>query len=130
MAPIELHFRSPPDSPLRGLLPDVNLPEPDAHVKLFFARECLLSRAEQRRSRDTPRPFRTFCVDDLVLLRANPISSALAQETKKFMPLFEGPYRISKVVAPNTYILVSPVGSKERGMFNACHLKLFQSSSL
>jgi hypothetical protein len=107
------------------LLPDSAIQAHDAHIKLFLARENLLSRAEQRRARNPGRPFRAFRVGDLVLLRANPISSAVAQETKKFLLLFEGPYIISKAVATNTYILVYPDGQPERGMFNACHLKLF-----
>lgn len=64
------------------------------------------------------------------MLRANNVSSAIKAETKKVLFLFEGPYRIKKSVSTDTYILVNDKTGKERGMFHASHLKLYNQPVL
>ncbi|KAF2889592.1 hypothetical protein ILUMI_16581 [Ignelater luminosus] len=44
-------------------------------------------------------------IDDLVLLRENPVSSAPEKIIYKFCPLFSGPYRVSAKPYPNCYTL-------------------------
>lgn len=71
----------------------------------------------------TINPHKGFEVGDLVLLRANPASSLLKGETKKFLLLFEGPYKIKRKIGTCSYLLVNAQGNKERGVFHISHLK-------
>lgn len=103
-------------------LPDCESQQ-DAHVKIFLARESLLSRASKRVSRCKSRFNFNFAVGDLVLLKSNPVSSVLSSETKKLLLLYEGPYRIKRIVGLHTYILEYNDGRSERGQFHASHLK-------
>ncbi|KAL3279019.1 hypothetical protein HHI36_016535 [Cryptolaemus montrouzieri] len=97
----------------------------DLEKKLILAKETLHSRAARRALRKSARPYPKLEPGDLVLLRSNPISSVLKQETKKFLLLFEGPYRIKKAISFDTYILVDVKSNKERGSFHVCHLKKY-----
>ncbi|KAL3272815.1 hypothetical protein HHI36_014275, partial [Cryptolaemus montrouzieri] len=57
----------------------------DLEKELILAKETLHSRAARRALRKSARPYPKFEPGDLVLLRCNPISSVLKQETKKFL---------------------------------------------
>lgn len=93
--------------------------------KLILAKESLENKAARRiiRHKMTINPHKGFEVGDLVLLRANPASSLLKGETKKFLLLFEGPYKIKKKIGTCSYLLVNAQGNKERGVFHISHLK-------
>ncbi|KAL3276275.1 hypothetical protein HHI36_023989 [Cryptolaemus montrouzieri] len=69
----------------------------DLEKKLILAKETLHSRVARRALRKSARPYPKLEPGDLALLRSNPISSVLKQETKKFILLFEGPYRIKRL---------------------------------
>lgn len=125
MTPSEAHLGIIPKYPLRMY---IDFPEHlsyDSHVKLYLARDILLKKARKRELKHPGRDFVPFKKDDLVLLRANPISQAQNEITKKFMLLYEGPYIISEVVATKTYRLSFRETGRERGIFHAAHLKLF-----
>lgn len=94
--------------------------------KLILARETLISKAARRNLRHPHRPFPEFQPGDQVLLKANTVSSAIKSETKKFLLLFEGPYKIKKRVSHATYVLQYLESDKERGTFHACHMKHFR----
>lgn len=93
--------------------------------KMWLAKETLQSRAARRAINYPSRPYPVFEEGDLVLLRSSNISSALSAETKKFLLLFEGPYRIKSTVSFNTYMLEHPESSIERGLFHVSHLKAY-----
>lgn len=122
-APVEIHFGVTPTSPLRKYIKYPESAHADAHVKLYLAREHLETQARKRKARFTGFPIPDFKEGDLVLLRANPVSSALNHEIKKFLLLYEGPYAIKKRVSRNSFILVQPNTLLERGLFHASHLK-------
>jgi hypothetical protein len=61
-------------------------------------------------------------VGDLVLLKRQASSDAVAGVTGKFMRLYQGPMRISRVIPPSTYE-ISELDGKVRGMFNKNALK-------
>lgn len=96
----------------------------DKNQRLLLAKETLISRAARRKINHPHRPYPTFNINDLVLLRANTISSALSAETKKFLLLFEGPFRIKKKVSFDTYVLMDDK-NVERGTFHVSHLKAY-----
>ncbi|KAB0803020.1 hypothetical protein PPYR_05206 [Photinus pyralis] len=93
--------------------------------KIVLARESMESKAARRAVANPGSHFQEFEEGDYVLLRANVVSSAIKAETKKFMLLFEGPYKIKKSVSYATYVIVDPVTLAERGTFHASHLKKF-----
>ena len=129
-APCQLHFSHVPDSPLRsGLLypPDQSNQQLDNHVRLFWAQDSLSRRALRRQRRDV-RDDVVFQINDLVLLKANPVANDPVSETKKFLPIFEGPYRIERRLATKTFILVCPDSGVVRGQFHASHLRHFHSA--
>lgn len=125
-SPRELQLKEGPLSLLRDRVeyPPSGTPLP-YEAKLILAQESMQGRLA-RRSVTNPKPSScNFTVGDLVLLRSNPVSSTIRSEMKKFLLLFEGPYKIKKKIAPATFILVSPDSDKERGMFHASHFKTY-----
>ncbi|XP_074037740.1 uncharacterized protein [Leptinotarsa decemlineata] len=94
--------------------------------KLVLAEATLRGKAARRAERYPGKPYREFSVRELVLLRANTTSSSLKAETKKFLLLYEGPYKVKKRVSFATFVLTY-LDEQEtgRGTFNACHLKLY-----
>jgi hypothetical protein len=68
-----------------------------------------------------------FLVNDLVLLRTDPVSSAGHKETKKFFPLYDGPFLVKKVIHCDTYVLKFTDSDKERGIFIRRFLKKFHT---
>lgn len=91
--------------------------------KLILAEATLKGKAARRALKNTGSRFTVFKPGDLVLLKANNASSALKAETKKFLLLFEGPYKIKKKVSNHTYVLQDVQSAVERGTFHASHLK-------
>nr|CAI5852461.1 unnamed protein product [Callosobruchus analis] len=63
---------------------------------------------------------------DAVLVRQHPISSAMDASIKKFFLLHEGPYWVSKVVAPNCYQVIDK-DAVVIGRHNIKNLKKFVS---
>lgn len=93
--------------------------------KLILAEATLKTKAERRAVTHPGRPYQSFQTGELVLLRANNLSSAIKAETKKLLLLFEGPFRIKKVIRDHTYLLEFIKFQKERGIFHASHLKRY-----
>ncbi|XP_044762335.1 uncharacterized protein LOC123319431 [Coccinella septempunctata] len=124
-SPRELQF----GTPRLRLLPDnliiKNRVEPSLDVKLRLASICLSKRASKRATRNPGKKLHIFDIGDLVLLRANNSSSAIKSEIKKFLLLFEGPFRIKKKIHDHTYLLSLPNSDEERGIFHSSHLKLY-----
>nr|CAI5863292.1 unnamed protein product [Callosobruchus analis] len=67
-----------------------------------------------------------YRVGDAVLVRQHPISSAMDASIKKFFLLHEGPYWVSKVVAPNCYQVIDK-DAVVIGRHNIKNLKKFVS---
>lgn len=67
-------------------------------------------------------------INDLVLLRENPVSNAAEKIIYKFCPLFSGPYKISANPYPNCYTLTDCHTGVVKGNYNIANLKLYYSS--
>ena len=64
-------------------------------------------------------------LNEKVLVKTQPISDAVRGITSKFLHLFQGPYRISKVLGHSAYELRDEQG-KVRGEFNKKQLKQYK----
>lgn len=89
-----------------------------------------LQRAGEKRQRKFNRTYRLiqYQIGDLVKIRRLNKSEASKNITKKFEPLYEGPYAIARIPYENVYILVDPNTNKIRGKFNTIHLTRYYSS--
>jgi hypothetical protein len=63
--------------------------------------------------------------NEKVLVKTQPMSDAVRGITSTFLPLFQGPYRISKVLGHSAYELRDEQG-KIRGEFNKKQLKRYK----
>ncbi|KAF9813872.1 hypothetical protein SFRURICE_008027 [Spodoptera frugiperda] len=80
--------------------------------------------AADRRRRDVT-PFRD---GDLVLVEAHSASNAAKGFSQKFAPRREGPYRVSQVVSPTTYVVVDNEG-RVKGKYHASALTPYSGES-
>jgi hypothetical protein len=70
-----------------------------------------------------------FEIGDQVLLRVPHISSALDKTVKKFFHLYEGPYRINKIINSNAFELCEIDNyTKVKGIYNRQSLKKYCKS--
>nr|CAI5842451.1 unnamed protein product [Callosobruchus analis] len=106
-------------------LPGSELPKPDLQCTWSLVHERLKSNAEKRKKKLNDKTTE-FEVGDAVLVRQHPISSAMDASIKKFFLLHEGPYWVSKVVAPNCYQVIDKDGVVI-GRHNIKNLKKFVS---
>lgn len=89
-------------------------------------RENLQESGEQRRAKFNQR-YRLvqFQIGDVVKIRKLNKSDAKRKITKKFEPLYEGPYLVARIPNPNVYLLMDPDTKAIRGKFNAIHLSKY-----
>jgi hypothetical protein len=96
--------------------------EEDKALKAFLRMKL---KAESRdRKRKLGRATWNPQVDDLVLVNMQNISNAEANTTAKFMELFEGPFRITKLIPLFAYEVTGQDG-RVRGVFNKQALKAY-----
>ena len=67
-------------------------------------------------------------VNDMVLLRTQPMSDATAGVTAKFLHPYEGPYVIAKIIPPSTFELADE-NARVRGQFNKRLLKVYKEAT-
>lgn len=86
----------------------------------------LKKRAEKRAARHNSRvkPV-VFNVGDQVLVRSHALSSSENHSIKKFFLLYEGPYTVSRVSGPNSYIIADNDG-KDLSKQNIKNLKPYK----
>ena len=63
--------------------------------------------------------------NDAVLVEAYNLSDKLLKHTLKFMPIFEGPHLIGKIIREGTYLVTYPRNHKERRVFHASDLQKY-----
>ena len=91
-------------------------------------REKIKTKGERRNTRiNKDKIALTFEPGDLVLVKACNVANAAAGKVAKFLSLYEGPYKVKKRIARNTYILSSTETERERGQFHAVDLKLYRT---
>ena len=62
-----------------------------------------------------------------MLVKACNVANAAAGKVAKFLALYEGPYKVKKRIARNTYILCNTETECERGQFHAVDLKPYRT---
>ena len=91
-------------------------------------RDRIVTKGERRNERiNRKKSGLTFLPGEQVLVKACNVSNTATGRIAKFMALYEGPYKISKQIVRNTYILVNMNTNQERGLFHAMDLKPYRS---
>lgn len=123
--PCEILYSEPTRLSFDDNLPNgvVSLPVDEIREK---ARENL-RKAGQLRQNKFNEKYRIiqYQIGDLVKIRKLNKSDAKLKITKKFEPLYEGPYVVGANPFKNVYLLVDPKSGKERGRFNTIHLSRY-----
>jgi hypothetical protein len=88
----------------------------------------LKKRAQKRAESAKPVNKTVFAVDDLVLVKSHRLSSADNKQISKFFKIYEGPYRVVKVVGPNAYLLATVDSNQITSTQNVNNLKPYVSS--
>ncbi|CAH1954104.1 unnamed protein product [Acanthoscelides obtectus] len=106
--------------------PPGNPPTPDWTSSLQLASNNLRSKARKRKEMfENKNKAVTFTVGDSVLVKTHPISSAANAEIRKLFVRFDGPYVVSRIVGPNSYMLKNIEGVNV-GPQNIRNLKLYK----
>ncbi|CAH2001327.1 unnamed protein product [Acanthoscelides obtectus] len=106
--------------------PPGNPPTPDWTSSLQLASNNLRSKARKRKEMfENKNKAITFTVGDSVLVKTHPISSAANAEIRKLFVRFDGPYVVSRIVGPNSYMLKNIEGVNV-GPQNIRNLKLYK----
>lgn len=124
VAPILAETGKHPDEEIKKI---ISFPDNKDGEKLnlqLFIRKNILSKAQKRQFKhDKNKKFTKFTEGQLVWLKSNNISSSEEKEIKKMFLLYEGPYRIKRIVGHNAYLLEDRVNKNVRGIFNVVSLK-------
>ena len=92
-------------------------------------REKIKTKGEKRNARiKKDKIGLTFQPGDLVLVKACNVANATAGKVAKFLALYEGPYKVKKSIARNTYILSKTETERKRGQFHAVDLKPYRTN--
>lgn len=99
-------------------------------VQIRTANERLQRAFEQRCASQKSVSKVELRVGDLVLLRVPHLSNASQSQIHKFFHVYEGPYRIVKIVGSNAYELGLPDDAEQiKGTFNRFNLKRYYASA-
>ena len=128
LTPHELHFGRPIECEIEKLIKFPEKRTVDHKRYILLARDNIKKAFEGRKKNQKSISKVILKVGDLVLLRVRHLSNALDKVTKKFFHLFEGPYKISKILDKNAFILVEPDDEKVIiGTYNRANLRKYVS---
>lgn len=101
--------------------------EEDWVVKLEQAKTRIQQKKEKRADKiNRHNKITEFNVNELVLLKTAPISSAIAGETKSLCLIYEGPYKIHHKIGKSTYMLTNISDTTIlKGPYHIQHLKKY-----
>lgn len=124
--PLTLHFGRSPRDQMLDLFPVLKEHDTDYEVYLQLAQDRL-QRSFDQRSKSQKSVSKVILKEkDLVLLRVPHASDASLRVTHKFFHLYEGPYRIMKIINYNACLLVDPQDdNKVKGTYNRLHLRRY-----
>lgn len=125
-APCELHFGQKATDEIQKIIkfpPGDPLPH---NIIVTRAHENILKNFKKRREKQKTVSQVEIKEGDFVLLRVPRLSNALDKVTRKFFHLYEGPYRVTKVVAPNAYQLSDIKNEKIMGTYNRSNLRKYK----
>lgn len=89
----------------------------------------MLIKTSQKRVKQQKRPPYMFQLDCLVLLKTNPTSKAVDGVTQKFHLVYDGPYRITKIVRENVYEISYLHNGVKKGTYNTHNLRPYHSDT-
>ncbi|KAF4514061.1 UNVERIFIED_CONTAM: hypothetical protein B566_EDAN018824 [Ephemera danica] len=124
--PYEIQFGRKPQSEIKQLInwPIENNQEQTVDEIIISARQRMHKRAKARRTlAERSGKIIEFKVGDLVLKKSHKLSSKIDKQMSKFFQLFEGPYRIHKILGPNAYLLSDCKTDEIKGSQNINNLK-------
>lgn len=125
--PILLEKNTHPELEIKNI---ISFPEQEQtkHISLELIKERLYTKSQKRIQKHDSKlnKITTFAVGQYVWLKSNHLSCAEDHEAKKLFLLYEGPFRIKKVVGHNAYELVNE-SNCVRGIFNVVSLKPYIS---
>ena len=128
--PIHLHTGIKPRKPWEHLVMAHGDTQHHHEDLVFLARENM-KRHRKRQSDKFNNEHRmsTYAEGQLVLAKALNVSNPAAKQIAKFMPLYEGPYRVKRRVANSSYLLEFLHEPRERGLFHTHHLRPFHHNN-
>lgn len=130
--PYSLMFNKEPNDPIRKL---INAPEPrkvpNLEQRICLAYDNLTKKASRRKQKhDRNFKLKTYKLGDLVLVKSDNISKFQSKETKKFFLIYEGPYKVIRVLDNNAYELKDLRNTKAKTkIFNIRNLKDYYSAN-
>lgn len=108
LVPYTLHFGRSPRDRIINLFPMLKKRQHSKEIYVQLAQHNLKKSFEQRLKNQGQVSKVKFEINDLVLLRVPHLSDASQRVKHKFFHLYEGPFRIVKVLNQNAYVLVDP----------------------
>lgn len=127
--PTQLHTGKIPDRPWKNIIHSEKNKKISHEQLIMLASENMKKNRSKRTAKfNASHKFSEFKVDDLVLARALNVSNPAARITAKFLPLYEGPYRIKSKIGKTSYIIAYVHKDKERGMYHTSDLRPYYES--
>lgn len=125
-SPHELHFGSPPLDIINKIIRFPPSTEVNHDVKIMLARERMIKQFESCQKNQKSKSRVCINIGDLVLVQVPHLSNAIDKFTKKFFHLYEGPYRVSKTIGDNAYVLVEVLDpDRIKGTYNRLSLRRY-----
>lgn len=125
--PYELHFGKRVLDKIEELISYPPVIEVTHQEKIAIAESRMRINFEHRKRAQKSVSTVPLEVGDLVLLRVPFQSKACDRVTAKFFHLFQGPYRIGKIIGKNAFLLVDKDDPKIiKNVYNRCSLKKYQ----
>lgn len=124
--PNELQFNKKDTRFWEKYLTNPFIPEVPYDRKLQIAANRIRTKQEKRAQKtNSKNQYTTFQLDDLVLIKTHPLSNAVQGETAKLFELYEGPFKICKIIGRNVYHVCTLDGRKQFGPYHVSAMKLY-----
>uniref|UniRef100_A0A1B6G9I6 RNA-directed DNA polymerase n=1 Tax=Cuerna arida TaxID=1464854 RepID=A0A1B6G9I6_9HEMI len=94
--------------------------------KIYLASQRIKDKQKKRADKlNQHHKVTTFKINDLVLVKSHPLSHALLGETSKLFEVYEGPFKIHRILGASTYIVSPPDKQQELGPYHVSALKKY-----
>lgn len=126
LVPYTLHYGKSPRDRIVDLFPGLKEKKISKEIYVQLAQRNLQQSFDQRLKNQGLISKVKFQINDLVLLRVPHISDASQGVTHKFFYIYEGPFRIERILNENACVLVDPENSENvKGTYNRLHLRKY-----
>jgi transposase InsO family protein len=127
--PYQLQFDSDHQDKIKEIIKYPANKTEDKNFRIELAKERLAKNFHKRQKKQKGKSKVKLKINDLVLIRVPIQSSALDRVTQKFFHLFQGPYRITKIIGNNAYQLSEKDDPfKIKGTYNRANLRPYYQS--